>query len=71
MIIENIVGFPVTIRFENGEFETYENKEDLIFNLEDFDSDLEVNCDVRDAQGRKIRLKIHLLILRTLELARS
>jgi hypothetical protein len=37
--------FPIYVRFENGEVEGYDDVEDLIHNLEDFDSDLNTDCD--------------------------
>jgi hypothetical protein len=60
--------FPFTLRFENGDTQTYESIEDLELNLEDFDSDQDVQCEVRDALGRRVRLKISLLQLIALEL---
>jgi len=69
MTTQNTVVFPITVFFENGEVETYEDVEDLELNLEDFDSDLSTACSVRDNLGRKVRLKLHLLELQTLELA--
>lgn len=61
--------FPISVRFENGEVEEYEDVEALIHNLEDFDSDLDTACDVRDARGRPVRLKLKLLDLQELLLA--
>ncbi len=68
MAIENKVYFPLTVRFEDGQSEIYENQEDLELNLEDFDSEKDIQCEVRDALGRKVHLKIDLLSLTTLEL---
>jgi hypothetical protein len=61
--------FPIFVRFEDGEVEEYEDAEDLIYNLEDFDSDIDTACDVRDARGRPVRLKLKLLDLKELSLA--
>jgi hypothetical protein len=61
--------FPIFVRFEDGEVEEYDDAEDLIYNLEDFDSDLNTDCDVRDARGRPVRLKLKLLDLKELSLA--
>ena len=61
--------FPISVRFENGEVEEYEDVDDLIHNLEDFDSDLDTGCDGRDARGRPVRLKLELLDLKELSLA--
>ena len=60
--------FPIYVRFENGEFESYDDVKDLIFNLEDFDSDVNTDCEARDARGRKVRLKLKLLELKELSL---
>jgi len=60
--------FPIYVRFENGEVESYDSVEDLIFNLEDFDSDVSTDCEVRDARGRRVRLKLKLLELKELSL---
>jgi len=68
-MIQDEVVFPLTVFFENGETEAYEDVEDLELNLEDFDSDTDTACGVRDNLGRKVRLKIHLLSLETLEVA--
>lgn len=61
--------FPISVRFEDGELEEYEDADDLIHNLEDFDSDVDTVCDVRDARGRPVRLKLELLDLQELSLA--
>jgi hypothetical protein len=61
--------FPISVRFENGEVEEYEDVDELIHNLEDFDSDLNTDCDARDARGRPVRLKLKLLDLKELSLA--
>lgn len=61
--------FPISVRFENGEIETYDDLEDLIHNLEDFDSDVNEDCEVRDAVGRRVHLKLKLLELKELSLA--
>lgn len=50
--------FPISVRFENGEVEEYEDVDELIEDLEDFDSDLDTACDARDARGRSVRLKL-------------
>ena len=61
--------FPISVRFENGEIESYNDIEELIHNLEDFDSDLDQDCEARDAVGRRVRLKLKLLELKELSLA--
>ena len=61
--------FPIYVRFENGEIESYDDLEELICNLEDFDSDLDKDCEARDAVGRRVRLKLKLQELKELSLA--
>jgi hypothetical protein len=61
--------FPIFVRFEDGEVEEYVDVDHLICNLEDFDSDLDTACDVRDGRGRKVRLILKLLDLKELSLA--
>jgi len=61
--------FPISVRFENGEIEQYDDLEHLIHNLEDFDSDRDTDCEARDAVGRRVRLKLILLDLKELSLA--
>ena len=60
--------FPVSVTFENGEVERYESVEDLEHNLEDFDSDVDVECRVMDNLGRPVRLKLKLLEVKELTL---
>jgi len=60
--------FPISVRFENGEIESYASVDDLICNLEDFDSDVNTDCEARDARGRRVRLKLKLLELNELVL---
>ena len=60
--------FPIYVRFENGEVESYDDVEELILNLEDFDSDVNTDCEARDARGRRVRLKLQLLELKELSL---
>lgn len=60
------VAFPVSVTFEDGEVERYEDVEHLVCNLEDFDSDVDVECRVTDKLGRTLRLKLKLLELKEL-----
>lgn len=60
--------FPISVRFENGEIESYDDVEELIHQLEDFDSDRATDCEARDALGRRVRLKLKLLELKELSL---
>ena len=66
--METDVIFPVSVTFENGEVERYESVEDLELNLEDFDSDVDVECRVVDSLGRPVRLKLKLLEVKELSL---
>lgn len=66
--METDVIFPVSVTFEDGEVERYESVEDLEHNLEDFDSDVDVECHVVDGLGRPVRLKLKLLEVKQLTL---
>jgi len=61
--------FPISVRFENGEIESYDDLDELIYNLEDFDSEVNIDCEARDALGRRVRLELKLLELKELSLA--
>jgi len=52
------VVFPISVRFEDGTIETYDDVDGLETDLEVFDSDLCAHCEVRDYLGRRIRLKV-------------
>lgn len=62
------VVFPLTIRFEDGSTELYSDERDLATNLEDFNSEVDVQCDVRDALGRQVFLRLKLLNIEELRL---
>jgi hypothetical protein len=62
------VVFPISVRFEDGAVEQYESVEDLVTELEDFDSDVDAECDTWDAQGRPVRLVLKTLTLKELSL---
>lgn len=59
--------FPVEVHFPDGNCEIYESPEDLELNLEFFDPAVDVGCEVRDAEGRPVRLKVDKLQIKTLE----
>jgi hypothetical protein len=61
MIMNDEVIFPIRVYFENGETQEYESISDLEMNLEDYDSDIDVDCKVVDKLDRPIRLKLRLL----------
>jgi len=67
--ISTDVVFPITVEFEDGESETYDDIEHLVCDLEDFDSDLDIACRVRDKLGRLVRLKLKTLDLKELSIA--
>ena len=58
--------FPITVKFENGEIETYESIPDIEQNLEDFDSEIAEGYEVRDKLGRSVQLVVKLLKLEKL-----
>jgi hypothetical protein len=60
--------YPITIRFEDGSVEQYDDVEALETDLEDFDSDVDTNCEARDKLGRPVRLKVIMLELKELSL---
>ena len=62
------VVFPISVRFEDGEVEQYASADDLIEELEDFDSDVNTDCDVWDAEGRPVRLVLKTLTLKELSI---
>lgn len=59
----------MTVTFENGEIEVYKDQRDLQLNLEDFDSEVDTDCEVRDALGRPVFLRLKLLDIVELRLA--
>jgi len=59
--MDDDVVFPISIRFEDGEVEEFQNREDLELNLEYFDSEKACDCEVRDKLGRRVQLKVHAL----------
>ncbi|MDT7540105.1 MAG: hypothetical protein QOE33_9 [Acidobacteriota bacterium] len=59
--METGVEFPLTVTFEDGSTERYESVESLEQDLEDFDSDVDVQCRVADGRGRAVRLKVKML----------
>lgn len=69
MSINQMVQFPISVQFENGEVESYSTIEELETNLEDFDSDVDQGCLVHDKCGRPVRLKLRLLTLTQLDFA--
>ena len=70
-MIKTDVIFPVSVTFEDGEVEQYDSIEDLEQNLEDFDSDVDVECHVKDSLGRPVRLRLKLLEVQELSLIRA
>jgi len=61
--------FPISVSFEDGSVESFDDILDLETNLEMFDSDLSPKCIATDALGRRIRLRINnVLVLEELSL---
>ena len=50
--------FPISVRFEGGEVETYSDVSHLECDLEVFDSEQSPGCEVVDALGRRVKLRI-------------
>ena len=65
--MEEVV-YPISIRFEDGSVEQYDGVESLETDLEDFDSDVDTNCEARDKLGRLVRLRVDMLELKELSL---
>ena len=63
------VVFPISIRFEDGVVEEFQNREDLELDLEYFDSEKAGDCEVTDKLGRRVRLKVHALEIKELSVA--
>ncbi|MEA2204818.1 MAG: hypothetical protein QOE77_1594 [Blastocatellia bacterium] len=62
--------FPISVKFDSGSVESFGSVDSLETDLEVFDSDASPGCEVRDALGRRVRLRIDdQLILRELSLA--
>ncbi len=61
--------FPISVKFEDGTIETYNDVEELETNLEVFDSEVASACEVKDYHGRPVRLRVsENLVLKELSL---
>jgi hypothetical protein len=69
--METDVEFPLTVTFEDGVVEQYDSIEALEQNLEDFDSDLDVECRIIDNRGRPVHLKLKTLEVKELSLLKQ
>lgn len=67
-MMKSDVAFPITVTFEDGTTETYDNAVSVECDLEYFDSKQATGCSVVDAHGRRLRLKVDMLELQILEL---
>jgi hypothetical protein len=56
--MSDAVMFPISVKFEDGTIETYDDVEALETDLEVFDSESSASCEVRDGLGRPVRLRI-------------
>jgi hypothetical protein len=63
------VAFPLTMTWEDGSKQTFQNREELECDLEDFDAEKEPNCELEDAHGYKVSIKLSLKSIERLELA--
>ena len=63
------IKFPVSVTFDDGTTDVFDDIEDLECNLEHFDSERAPGCTVLDAQGQRLVLRIELLHLEELRLA--
>jgi len=56
--------FPISVKFEDGSIDTFESVESLETDLEVFDSEKAPGCEVTDALGRPVRLRVndHLIL---------
>jgi hypothetical protein len=68
-MISNSVVFPISVSFEDGTLEHYDDARDIELNLEHFDSESSPGCHVADHQGRKVVLRVELLELKELRLS--
>ena len=67
-VMKTDVEFPLTVTFEDGSTEQFDNIESLEQDLEDFDSDLDVECSVTAKLGRPVLLKLKTLEVKELSL---
>ena len=51
--------FPIFIKFEDGSIESFPSVESLETDLEVFDSETCPECEVKDALGRPVRLRVN------------
>lgn len=63
------VVFPISVRFDDGEVQEFDNREELEMTLEYFDSEEERGSIVTDKLGRRVRLKVYELDIKELSLA--
>ena len=63
------IKFPISVNFDDGTTDMFDDVRDLECNLEHFDSEDAPGCTVFDAAGRRLVLRIELLELKDLRLA--
>jgi hypothetical protein len=56
--MDDQVKFPILVKYEDGTIDTFNNIGQLETDLEVFDSASATDCEVRDACGRRVRLKV-------------
>ena len=62
------ISFPLTVVFEDGSSEQYENISDLELNLEFFDSGKDTECKIFDNFNRPVFLVLENLIVKKIHL---
>jgi hypothetical protein len=67
--MEPDVVFPISICFDDGEVQEFQNCEDLELDLEYFDSEKATDCIVTDKLARRVRLEVYSLRIKELSVA--
>lgn len=62
------IQFPLRMLWDDGSVSEYKDLVHLQLNLEDWDSELEPECHLTDAKGRRISAKLSMTAIERLEL---
>lgn len=65
--IDNNVTFPLTLTWEDGSKQTFSSVAELECNLEDFDSSREPECQMIDAEGFVVGVKVSMTWVQLLQ----
>ena len=57
------VRFPLLLRWQDGEEETFDSLEEFVYSVEDFHNDLMSGATLRDAEDREILVKLSMMRL--------